>query len=225
MKAYKKLAYVIWGILLSLVLLLTSVEFVAFNINNYKKSFVKYEITRVTKMDQENLEATIKDLLKYLKDNREELDTRAVINGEERQVFGSREIQHMVDVKDLFIKGRNIRNISLLLFIIIGLIIAKKDKYWKTAISNTLIYTSIINILFLIVLLLLIKIDFNKYFTYFHLIFFNNDLWLLDPNTEVLIQMLPEGFFYTTAVKILAYFVSSLVALGLLGYGLVKKEG
>lgn len=60
----------------------------------------------------------------------------------------------------------------------------------------------------LIALLLVISlIDFNKCFTYFHLIFFNNDLWILDEN-DILIQMFPEKFFMSIFIRILLLFVS-----------------
>ena len=36
----------------------------------------------------------------------------------------------------------------------------------------------------------------------FHELFFNNDLWILDPRTELLIRMLPEGFFFDMVVRI-----------------------
>ena len=111
----------------------------------------------------------------------------------------------MIDVKELFVKGRIFRNVSLVLFIIMALFFIKKDKHWKKSISNTLLYTSVINIAFLIILLVLMKTDFNRYFNYFHIIFFDNDLWILGPNTDILVQMFPEGFFYDTAVKIVLF--------------------
>ncbi len=220
---FKKLGYIILGILLSIILLFISVEITVFNSNNYKKSFVKYNATEATGMDEENLQHVIEDILRYLKDNRKELDTRTIIRGENRVVFGGREKLHMIDVKELFVKGRNFRNVSLVLFIIMVLFFIKKDKHWKKSISNTLLYTSVINIAFLIILLVLMKTDFNRYFNYFHIIFFDNDLWELDPNTSILVQMFPEGFFYDTAVKIVFYFVTLLIVLGLSGLYLVKK--
>jgi len=220
----KKICYITLGILLSIVLLLTSVEIVAFNLSHYSRSFDKYNITEATGMDMENLEYTIEDLLKYLKDDRQELDTRAVVNGEEREVFGERETLHMVDVKELFVNGMLVRNISIPLIIIISLFIIKKDKYWRKGFSKTLLYTSICNVALLGILLILMAIDFYKYFTYFHLIFFTNDLWLLNPNTDVLIQMVPEAFFYDTAIKIVTYFVGSLIILGLFGLYYIKKN-
>lgn len=224
MKLFKKSCYIIFGVLLSVVLLFTSVEVVAFNLNHYSKSFTKYNITEATGMNMENLEYTIGDILEYLKDNREELDTRAFIKGEERDVFSTREKLHMIDVKELFVKGRLIRNFSIFLIIIIFLFIIKKDKHWKRNFPKALLYISICNIVLLGILLVLMATDFYKYFTYFHLIFFNNDLWILDPNTDVLIQMVPEAFFYDTAIKIVTYFISSLIVLGLLGVYSMKKN-
>lgn len=222
LKMFKKLSYIIWGTLLSITLLLTSLDAVAFNLNHYKKSFVKYGIAEMTGMDSENLECIIEDVLKYLRDDRKELDTRAIIKGKEGEVFGDREKLHMADVKELFVRGKVLRNVSFVLFIIIALFFIKKDRHWKKLVSNVLLYISAINILFLFILLLM-KINFNKYFTYFHVIFFNNDLWELNPNTDILVQMLPENFFYDTAVRTVFYFMTSLAVLGLPGLYFIKK--
>ena len=219
---FKKLSYIIWGTLLSIALLLTSLDVVAFNLNHYKKSFVKYSIAEMTGMDSENLECIIGDVLKYLRDDRKELDTRAIIEGKEGEVFGDREKLHMADVKELFVRGKVLRNVSFMLFIIMALFFIKEDRHWKKLISNVLLYISAINMLFLFILLLM-KINFNRYFTYFHIILFNNDLWELNPNTDILVQMLPESFFYDTAVKTVFYFMTSLVVLGLSGLCFVKK--
>ena len=40
----------------------------------------------------------------------------------------------------------------------------------------------------------LISMDFTKYFTYFHLIFFDNMDWYLNPKTDLLINIVPEVF-------------------------------
>ena len=218
LKSFKKLSYIIWGISLSIVLLLVSVNIVAFNLNHYKKSFTKYNTAEITGLDSEGLEYIIKDVLEYLKDDREKLDTEAVIKGKKREVFGNREISHMADVKKLFTKGRVLCIVSLMLFLMTNLFIVKTNRHWKKAIPSVLLYITAINISFLFILLLLIRIDFNKYFVYFHNIFFNNDLWKLDPNTSLLILMVPEGFFFDTTVRIIYYFVILLIVSGLLGF-------
>ncbi|AOY77762.1 TIGR01906 family membrane protein [Clostridium formicaceticum] len=218
-----KYIYSIFGILFSIILLLSSIEFMAFNRNHYKNSFEKYDITTATGMDTNNLGHVVEDLLSYLKNEKDTLDTTAVIHGEEREVFGEREKLHMIDVKDLFVKGRLIRNAGLgvLVILLLGMII--KDGHWKTNLAKALFYTAVVNLTLLGIFLLLLYIDFNKYFTYFHLIFFNNDLWVLDPQKEVLIQMVPEGFFYDTSIKIIAIFIAGIKITGILGY-LFKKN-
>lgn len=129
-------------------------------------------------------------------------------------MFGEKEKLHMIDVKDLFIKGNRIRNVSLILIIssFIGLIVNDKK-----SISNILILSSIISFSLIGLLSLLMYINFNKYFTYFHEIFFTNDLWLLNPKTDILIQMLPLQFFYSIATKIATIFVLELIIIILIG--------
>ena len=73
-------------------------------------------------------------------------------------------------------------------------------------------------------LFLFTLLDFNKYFTYFHLIFFDNDLWLLDPNTDLLIQMLPEEFFISIFRRIVLFFSLSLAIIQIISYIIMKKE-
>ena len=53
----------------------------------------------------------------------------------------------------------------------------------------------------------------------FHHIFFRNDLWLLDPNTDILIMMVPETFFFHLVFRILGGFaLGYLLCLGLAWY-------
>lgn len=52
----------------------------------------------------------------------------------------------------------------------------------------------------------LVSADFNRYFTLFHHIFFDNDLWLLNPDTDRLINIVPLGFFMDTVLWIAVIF-------------------
>lgn len=57
----------------------------------------------------------------------------------------------------------------------------------------------------------IISTDFSKYFVVFHKIFFSNDLWILDPRTDMLINIVPEGFFFDTAARIALVFAVIVV--------------
>src|SRR5205814_239283 len=45
-------------------------------------------------------------------------------------------------------------------------------------------------------------IDFDRLFLTFHFLSFSNNLWILDPARDRLIQLFPEGFFYDSALQI-----------------------
>ena len=62
----------------------------------------------------------------------------------------------------------------------------------------------------------MISTDFTKYFVIFHHIFFNNDLWMLNPDTDLLINIVPEPFFMDTAARIaMTYGVSVLTVFAI----------
>ena len=51
-------------------------------------------------------------------------------------------------------------------------------------------------------LALICALDFNRAFIAFHHLFFTNDLWLLDPRTDLLIRICPQSMFMGMAVRI-----------------------
>ncbi|NLM03678.1 MAG: TIGR01906 family membrane protein [Clostridiales bacterium] len=218
---YKKIIHIFTGIFLSALLLFTSLEIVSFNINHYMNQYKNLEISRNTGIDLINLKYITEELLLYLKDDRNDLIIFAEIDGSNREVFGEREKEHMVDVKDLFIKGRYIRNISLIIFPIMLWMI--KDKKGRINLASIFIYTCIINIILITILFLLMYTNFNKYFNYFHYIFFDNDLWILNPDTDIMINIFPETFFYNTAIKISFIYISSLIILAIMGFIYKRK--
>ena len=48
-----------------------------------------------------------------------------------------------------------------------------------------------------------LQADFGTLFTRFHLLAFTNDLWLLNPETDLMIRMLPQEFFEKMALRLL----------------------
>lgn len=212
-----RICYFILGLLISVILLFTATELVAFNEKHYTNLFVKYDVTEVTGLEIEELKEIMGDVMLYLKDNRPLLDTKVRVDGEEVPAFGERAVLHMIDVKELFTAGRNIRNYGALITLGLIIFLVKKDGKWKENLSKTLFYVGLINILLMALLFILMLFAFYKYFTYFHLIFFDNDLWILEAD-ELMIQMLPEGFFNDMAIMIGTCFFGGSLLMGILGY-------
>ena len=68
--------------------------------------------------------------------------------------------------------------------------------------------------IFLVLCILLgiaVASDFTNAFITFHHIFFSNDLWILDPSVDMLVNIVPEGFFFDTASRILILFTGFLI--------------
>lgn len=209
----KRVLLIVLVIFLSLSCILISLEKGSFNELTYSNAYDEYNIENVTGKTHSELMGVTSDLLIYLRGNA----------GDEilEPNFNEREILHMKDVQVLFKYGFILKYISIIMsIVIIGLFITKGEK----DILGRYMYKGLfINWIIAALLIVMINLDFNKYFTYFHEIFFTNDLWLLDPNTDLLIQMLPEDFFVTMAKNIGLSFFTYVAILQGVGYAIYKK--
>lgn len=210
----KRLLALLLIISISLSLLVLSIESSSYNKTYYINSYEKYDIVKITGRSLEDLSVISDDIISYLKSR----------GGDDLLTphFNEREVLHMRDVQDLFDLARAIKFSGLILTIVIlAYFLYKKDYLF---IGKTLLYGPIIIYTLLISIGLLTSTDFNKYFTYFHLIFFTNDLWLLNPKTDLMIQMLPEPFFMGMATRIMLSFFIYLSILQIVGYLYKRKD-
>ncbi|NLY44646.1 MAG: TIGR01906 family membrane protein [Tissierella sp.] len=210
----KRLVGIILIISISLSLLVLSIETSSYNKTYYINSYEKYNIVQRTGESLEHLSTITDDIILYLKgDGGDELLS---------PYFNEREVLHMRDVQNLFNLARVIKYSGLIIaMMILAYFLYKKEFLF---IGKTLLYGPIMTYILLVVLGLLASTDFNKYFTYFHLIFFTNDLWLLNPKTDLMIQMLPEPFFMGMGIRIMLSFFIYLSILQVVGY-LYKRKG
>jgi integral membrane protein (TIGR01906 family) len=70
---------------------------------------------------------------------------------------------------------------------------------------------AVVTVAFLGSVMLWALIDFNSIFYFFHILSFSNDLWLLDPATDYLIMMFPEGFFFDSAILMVATIIAAAI--------------
>jgi integral membrane protein (TIGR01906 family) len=211
---------------LTFVILISSVEAVVYlKPDHFEKEYRKYRVTKQVKMQMDDLLEVTDEMMAYLKGDREDLVIETVVNGEEREFFNEREKAHMVDVQRLFLIGLWTRRgaFAILVLCILGMIKSKAPitKMLPKAflVGTTCFFTVVIaaGALFLS--------DFNKYFLMFHELCFTNNLWLLNPDTDLLIRMLPEGVFLEMVVRIGLILVLMLgITLIISIYMLVKQR-
>lgn len=202
------------SIAMIIVLLISSFEIAAYSdFGWYEKEYEKYDVLTDLEMEMSDVMEVTEEMMKYLRGDREDLVVNTTVDGVEREFFNDREKAHMVDVLNLFLGGLLLRRIGAVLVLgTITLIVLTKGDWKKILPKSFLIgtgcfigVTAIAGIAFMS--------DFNKYFVMFHHIFFDNDLWLLDPATDLMIRMLPEGFFLDMVVRIGIIFLLLLGAL------------
>ncbi len=210
-------------ICLCLIVLINCVNMVTYSLSHYNKLYDKFNISREINIDKEELMIATTNLLDYIKGHRDNLDFESVIKGEKEEFFSNRDKLHMIDVKNIFVSIKKLRN-YLIVFLIIIIIVIKRSKKLIIDKGRLMTLVAIIGALPFILLITLMLVNFNKYFTIFHEIFFDNDLWLLDPKIDRLVNIFPEEFFAYTAIKIIIYYFIILFVFLLLGILKVRKD-
>ncbi|MHB1392265.1 MAG: TIGR01906 family membrane protein [Clostridia bacterium] len=215
MKKISVIFVVLFIVLMPIMLVLTDVQLVAYDRDYYRAEYTKYNIPEFIGMSMDNLMDSTEQLLLYLENKRADLDFKAEFNNGAEEFFSQRDKYHMVDVKGLFVKGQLLRNLAF--FYIAGFMLFL---FWKKNLTVQLrklakygIAIAIAGIAPVLILVILMNIDFYKYFTIFHKIFFTNDLWLLDPAADRLINIFPQDFFTDMAFSISHMYMAEMAAI------------
>ena len=126
--------------------------------------------------------------------------------------FNEREMAHMKDCFDLFDLLRKVRSrlIPWAVLLIVGGAYVLRD---RRRIRLCAWLSPLILILPLGAFAIYAVVDFDAAFTLFHKVLFTNDLWLLDPATDLLIRICPASMFMHMGVRIGAYSLIGIVAV------------
>ena len=73
------------------------------------------------------------------------------------------------------------------------------------------------------VLGIVIMADFDSFFYRFHLISFANDLWMLNPATDYLIMLFPQGFWFDAGLFCALTTALGALILGGIGWWRLRK--
>ena len=222
----KKVFYHILGLLVAVCLLftvlITVTETILYRVDGYfAKEYQKYAVTERVDMKLSDLLFVTDEMMDYLKGDRENLNVETVIGGEQKEFFNAKEKRHMQDVRELFLQGLALRRGAVFVGVLAAAFLCLKKK--QTVLLRMLQWGIGGILCALIGLGVLISTDFTKYFTYFHLIFFDNMDWYLNPKTDLLINIVPEGFFRDTAFWIAGAFLAVSVFFWLIA-GVLRKR-
>lgn len=209
-----KIISVISSLCLCISILLGIIFFLSFQHKFYSYEYQKNHQAEVIGMSDDDLMKATDTLLDYLEDKRDDIVVEATVNDCQREVFNERETLHMVDVKNLCIHAKTCGYILFGISLVLSFILFQKENKnfyqyfeygFKVAIGIIVLFVSLLAIYALC--------DFYDFWMNFHYIFFDNDLFILDPNTSIMINMFPESFFFDLVILIMIVYV---VMIGLI---------
>lgn len=203
MKLLQRLPGIVCAFCLMIVFLITSVEAVTYwTPGYYEHEYEKYNVTAAVRMEMDDLLQVTDEMMDYLRGDRDDLHVMTVVDGSPREFFNAREIAHMEDVRGLFLGAITLRRVCLAAAAVCVLLMAALKADLKRTLPRMLCAGTGLFFLLAAGIGLLIASDFSRYFVVFHHIFFDNDLWILNPATDLLINIVPEPFFADTALRI-----------------------
>lgn len=207
------------AIAMFIVMLFSTMEYVCYHdYDVYRQEYEKYDVLSSLpeglEMDGEgSLMAVTEHMMKYLIGDADTPDLQIQINTAQGTMdfFNEQELFHMAECKVLFRKALQLRYICVMLILFLLVygrfaILRETDPFLKATGKGLLIGAAIFFVAVAVLAVYMVA-DFENAFVQFHLIFFDNDKWLFDPNESLMINMLPEGFFYDFVKQILAIYV------------------
>ncbi|MFC1942643.1 TIGR01906 family membrane protein [Chloroflexota bacterium] len=207
---------------LPVLLLTASVSWAVNSLWLYQYGFDKYGISQATGLAQPELDKAAAGLIDYFNSGDENINLSVIKDNESITLFNEREVVHLKDVKGLFLLVYKILLgvlIYALCYVFLSLFIwrDKRRPVWGLAGGSCL------TLVLMLALGLGALFNFDQLFLQFHLISFANDFWMLDPTSDYLIMLFPQGFWYDTSIFcVLATLVGAII-LGGVGWWYLRR--
>ena len=211
-----KITQILFVLALPLLIVSASITWAVNDKGLYQQGFDDYHIFQRTGISQLDLRVVGADIRRYFNSSEEPLSVRTRVYGVERNLFNAREVAHMRDVKNL------IQKVYLVLAVagayLVAAIIGGIFWYRGSSLDQLALLFHWGGWLTLVLIMgvgLLALTGFDALFLKFHQISFSNDLWQLDPRTDYLIMLFPQGFWFDASMRVGLSAVTA--ALGFIG--------
>jgi integral membrane protein (TIGR01906 family) len=212
---------------LPVLLLMASIGGAVNSLWLYKYGFEKYNVSQTTGLSEVELEKAARGLIGYFNSDEEYISLTVTKDGQPFELFNQREVIHLRDVKGLIWLDYRVL-LGTLIYVLgyAGLsLFWRKRRYWRR-LAWGVVGGSSITLASMLALGLGTLLGFEQLFLQFHLISFANDFWLLDPTTDYLIMLFPQGFWYDVFLFCaLATAFGAVVLGGVAGVYLRRTKG
>ena len=211
------------GLLLALSLSVTALAGILWVLGTSQEIMLpmmrRFAPSEATMLPDEEYPETVRMITRYLAGDAPEFQHRYITEDGLVEAFQPHEQQHMADCRALFyLDKRALCAGAILSAVLFGLGLGDRRIFKGCAIGLGAMLAAVA------VIAALAAVDFDRLFILFHRLSFANDLWLLDPRTDLLIRLMPIGFF-TTYAAILGAVWFALTALMLAAAAILYTRG
>lgn len=222
MKALRYILGLLAAFTAVVALLIGAIEIAAFtNRSFYEQQYEKNNVLAAVGMEMEDLMEVTDYMLDYLQGRHDVLTVPVTMWGEERDFFNDRERAHMRDVQQLNLNAVTVMWCCIAVCVISLIALAasfifpkrRPEHAFFTVLCRCIIVGTVLFILLVGIGAAIVSTNFDHYWRIFHTIFFTNDLWILDPSTDMLINIVPLNFFIALVTKCAVLFLSAILLL------------
>ncbi len=215
-----------WLFILCLPALLLTAS-IALAVNSawlYEYGFAKYDVGQTTGLSQAELHKAAVGLIAYFNSGEESIDLFVEKDGRPFVLFNEREVAHLRDVKGLFRLDYTV----LLWTFVYGLVytmwtVFGRKGIYRRYLARGLAWGGGLTIALMLALgLVWLLFGFDRLFWQFHVFSFANDFWQLDPTSDYLIRLFPQGFWFDVTVFIALCIAFLAMVLGGVGFYIIK---
>lgn len=222
MKVIQKIIYWLFACCLPVLLITGTIGWEVNELRLYEYGFSKYEIGAATGLDSQQLRTVAQRLINYFDLRIDTPQVEVNKNGLAFDIFNERELIHLGDVRSLIQRDYWVQRGALLLMVICALALFFGLKSGWRILVRGLFWGSTITLGLMIVLAVWAFFGFEQFFIMFHLVSFSNQYWMLDPSTDYLIRLFPEGFFYDAALLGYAVVILEALLIGGISWGVSR---
>ncbi|MBQ2953840.1 MAG: TIGR01906 family membrane protein [Clostridia bacterium] len=206
----KLIPSVLLAVLLSLGLLSAAIWLPATSSRLMCALMARFAPPETTGLPAEDYPAMTKMITGYLRGGNEPFQYTYTLDGTDYLAFHDYEQQHMDDVQGLFRLCRFVMWLGTGAVLLWGFALRGRQRWFSLRVMQGTLLTLLAAVT---VLAVVAVIDFDALFILFHKVAFTNDLWLLDPRTDMLIRLMPTDFFVTYAAIIGCLWLLGMVGL------------
>lgn len=197
MKALKKSLFTLLGILGLVALMCSIAASCVTNANLMYEGFVNHGSTAHLNFPGEYYDDAAKGIALYMDGQQ---DTIPHPDGSSAPLFSDNEMLHLKDVQGIVNLLKIIRwagGLTAIFGIAVAWFMSKKKEQSSIMQEIWQGFAWASGILFLLAAAVCIWgfVDFESLFLMFHQVSFTNDLWLMNPQTDLMIALMPESFF------------------------------